>query len=132
MKSKTPLVLMEQLVMVLVFALAAALCLRCFVRSDQLSGRNALRDEAVLCAQSAAETLKSCRGDYEQAARLLDGQWDSGKVTAQTQEGCTLLILPRETDDPLLGSADIEVYCPKEHELLFGLTVAWQEVDGNG
>jgi hypothetical protein len=123
---------MEQLVMVLVFALAAALCLRCFVRSDQMSQRNALRDEAVLCVQSAAETLKGCGGDYEQAARLMNGQWDGGKVTVQAHEGCTLLILPKETDDPLLGSADIEVYCLQGNELLFGLTVAWQEVDSDG
>ena len=34
MRSKTPLALMEQMVMVLVFALAAALCLQVFVVSD--------------------------------------------------------------------------------------------------
>lgn len=34
MRSKAPLVLMEQLVMVLVFALAAALCVQVFVLSD--------------------------------------------------------------------------------------------------
>ena len=34
MRSKSPLVLMEQLVMVLAFALAAALCLRAIIWSD--------------------------------------------------------------------------------------------------
>ena len=37
MKSKASLLLMEQLVMVLVFALAAALCLQVFLRADQIS-----------------------------------------------------------------------------------------------
>ena len=37
MKSKAPLALMEQMVMLLVFALAAALCLQAFVQSDRLS-----------------------------------------------------------------------------------------------
>ena len=46
MRSKAPLVLMEQAVMVLVFALAAALCLRAFVWSDQLSRQNEARDRA--------------------------------------------------------------------------------------
>lgn len=32
MRSKAPLVMMEQMVMLLVFALAAALCLQAFVR----------------------------------------------------------------------------------------------------
>ena len=35
MRSKSPLALMEQVVMVLVFALAAALCIQVFVFSDQ-------------------------------------------------------------------------------------------------
>ena len=34
MKSKAPLALMEQMVMILVFALAAALCLQAFVKSE--------------------------------------------------------------------------------------------------
>ena len=36
MRSKAPLVMMEQMVMLLVFALAAALCLQAFVRSDEI------------------------------------------------------------------------------------------------
>lgn len=37
MRSKAPLVLMEQLVMVLVFALAAAVCLRLFVGAENIA-----------------------------------------------------------------------------------------------
>ena len=59
MKSKATLVLMEQLVMLLVFALAAALCLNVFARADEISKQTARRDEAVLIAQNAAEILKS-------------------------------------------------------------------------
>ena len=59
MRSKSPLALMEQLVMVLVFALAAALCLRVFVFSDQMSERSETVDWAVMVCQNAAETLKS-------------------------------------------------------------------------
>ena len=40
MKSKAPLMLMEQMIMLLVFALAAALCLQAFVKSEQLSSRS--------------------------------------------------------------------------------------------
>ena len=58
MRSKAPLVLMEQLIMVLVFAVAAALCLRMFVGSDNLSRRYAATDRTVLEAQAAAEQLK--------------------------------------------------------------------------
>lgn len=58
MKSKAPLVLMEQLVMVLVFALSAAVCLQVFALSGGLSRTCEARDRAVVIAQNAAETLK--------------------------------------------------------------------------
>ena len=57
MKSKIPLILMEQMVMLLVFALAAALCLQAFVKSDQMSGRSHDRDRAVTLVQEMAETV---------------------------------------------------------------------------
>ena len=47
MRSKAPLVMMEQMVMLLVFALAAALCLQAFVQSDLLSKDIASRDRAI-------------------------------------------------------------------------------------
>ena len=56
MTSKAPLLLMEQMVMLVVFALAAALCVQAFVRSDAASARNEARDEAVVLCQNAAET----------------------------------------------------------------------------
>ncbi len=58
MRSKAPLALMEQLVMVLVFALAAALCVQVFVLSSRTSRWNESRDRAVVEAQNAAELLK--------------------------------------------------------------------------
>ena len=59
MRSKASLLLMEQLVMLLVFALAAALCLNVFVRADEISRQTAVWDEATRIAQNAAEVLKS-------------------------------------------------------------------------
>ena len=47
MKSKAPLMLMEQMIMLLVFALAAALCLQAFVKSEQLSSRSENRDRLM-------------------------------------------------------------------------------------
>ena len=62
MKSRAPLVMMEQLVMVLVFALAAAVCVRIFALSDRLSLENETRDRAVAAVQNAANgSLRSLR-----------------------------------------------------------------------
>lgn len=62
MKSKAPLVMMEQMVMILVFALAAALCLQAFVLSDSLSREGERRDMAVVLCQNTAEGLKASSG----------------------------------------------------------------------
>ena len=109
MKSRASLVLMEQLAMVLVFALAAALCLQGFVRADETACRTARRDEAVVIAQNAAELLKA-GGDPETAL--------------ETGEYC-LEIRRIPTDIP--GFAQAEVRVCRGEETLFTLQTGWQE-----
>ena len=113
MKNKTSLLLMEQLIMVLVFALAAALCLTAFVKADRISRETVRRDEAVLLAQNAAQVLKATSGDVERAAETADGS------------GYRLEIEQIDTYD-LLGQAEIRVW--QEGELVFTLRTGWQEV----
>jgi len=129
-KSKTPLVLMELLVMVLVFALAAALCLQCFVLSDRLSQRSELRDEAVTAVQNAAERLKARGGSYEQAVSGLSGTWADGAL-AIPGDGFTLRITPVDSAVPLLVQAEISAYSHEDDSLLFQIVAAWQEVSGH-
>lgn len=112
MKDKTSLLLLEQLVMVLVFALAAALCLQAFVRADTISRETARREEAVILAQNAAELLKAQAGDPTQA-QALGG------------DGFRVEITRRTAPVPGLGQARIEVFY--ESELLFTLNAGWQE-----
>ena len=132
MKSKTPLSLMAQLVMVLVFALAAALCVSCFVTADRLSRRNAVRDEAVVAAQNVAETIKGCQGDYEQAATLLNGTLEHGILELCADEDFRIVVTPENSGDPLLGRARVEVCAAQDGETLVALTVLWQEVGSHG
>lgn len=115
MKSRASLVLMEQLIMVLIFALAAAMCLRILVKADRLCEETARRDEAVLLAQNAAESLKSC-GDPEEVFRMVDcGEY-------------ALEILTEPTDIP--GFAQAKVTVRYEGEELAALRTGWQEVGG--
>lgn len=72
MKSKAPLVMMEQIVMVLVFALAAALCLQTFVLSGKISKMTEAKKRAAVEAQNAAEAMKN--GDAV-SNRLYTGDW---------------------------------------------------------
>lgn len=124
MKSKASLLLMEQLVMILVFALAAVLCLQIFVYADRTSREMEIQDRAVALAQNAAETLKAC-GSLESAAELLGGTVREGTL-ALVREELTLEICQTASTIPGLSQAEIRV-ADGEH-MIFTLTVAWQEV----
>ena len=63
---------MEQLVMVLVFALAAALCVQAFAASNRMSETAAARDRAVQIAQSAAEIMQSRGGDMSPRSSVMN------------------------------------------------------------
>ncbi len=115
MKNKASLVLMELLVMVLVFALAAAACLRCFVWAFQTSQEIGQRDRAVVLAQNTAEALKARNGDIPAAQALLE-----------VPEELTLQIIKLSPEIPGLGEAEILIENDRG-ELLFSLCAAWQE-----
>ncbi len=76
MKDKTALALIEQAVMLLVFLLAAALCLRAFAWADSASRHREAADRALTQAQSAAEQIKHRKGDLEAAAASWGGSVD--------------------------------------------------------
>ena len=140
MKNKAPLALMEQLVMLLVFALAAALCLQIFVFSRQLSDYCGMRSHGITVAQNAAELLKSTGGDLEECAGIGGGTWeedcwqlalDAGwQATSSDNAKYLLSVTLAEEKIPLLGTADIAVRKITGEELV-GFSVSWQE-DGNG
>ena len=136
MKSKAPLSLMEQLIMLLVFSLAAALCLQVFVLSSQMSRRCDARNQAEIRIQNAAEILKASQGDLSQCESVLGGSvreegWEiyydaKWKETSAEQAVYQLAIRPITTDLPLLGSA--QIYAMRESDdLLSEVTVSWQE-----
>ena len=127
MRSKAPLVLMEQLVMVLVFALAAALCVQVFVLSDQTSRSHEARDRAVVAAQNAAEQLERCGGDWNGSmwGVSYDKAWQM--CEDQSQAAYHVLVTPVESSRDLLGQAQVAVYTA-EGDVLFSIPVAWQEV----
>lgn len=139
MKSKAHLVLMEQAVMLLVFALAAALCLRAFVWADTQSQNGALRDQALVQAQSAAEVVKSCGGDLEAAAEHWGGsctpsawtvRFDGDWRQTDGEGSFRLRVTPKESGLRYLGSARVEVF--QNETQLAALNVAWQEVEQGG
>ena len=142
MKNKAPLALIELVVMILIFSLAAALCLQAFVWSDLTSSRLEERDSALLQAETTAEVVKACRGDFEKAAELLmngegteeglmayfDAEWYGAD---EDDYAYCVEAIRSESGHPLLGQAEITVM-DWEGKTIFDLTVCWQEVDNDG
>ncbi|MCI8524654.1 MAG: hypothetical protein HFF17_01770 [Oscillospiraceae bacterium] len=140
MRSKAPLMLMEQMIMLLVFALAAALCMQAFVKSDQMSRGSEDRDRAVVLCQSTAETIRHCGGDMAAAAALLGTEqygadylmadyaadWTPAQGTMRYTLGAALV----ESGTDGLGQASVWVRDEAAGTELFRISVAWQETDG--
>lgn len=136
MKGKTSLTLIEQAIMLLVLALAAALCLRAFVWADTYSKENSHRDRAMTQLQNAAEVLKANHGDLSAAAETLGGQaeegvwtifWDENWVQSQSPDAFRLQATPQDSETNFLGRALLELR-QQDGTVLGSLQIAWQEV----
>lgn len=143
-RSRAPLVLMEQLVMILVFALAAAVCIRAFAAADHISHVHLETDRAVAAAEDAAETIKACSGDLSAAQGILGGTvsgetwflcYDENWNAASEEDGAyRLSVSPWEQLGKLptgLGKATVRVErtdADAAGETLFEIPVSWQEV----
>lgn len=135
MRSKASLALAELLIMLLVFALAAALCLQAFAEADRISRETQLRTQAAWLARNAAETLKACGGDRKETAAALGGTgreeallYDAdSRITPDGEKAVLALrILPLPPAQPGLEQAEISVWRKGEdRQALFSLRVAW-------
>jgi hypothetical protein len=136
MKRNASLALIEQVIMLLILIVAAALCLRAFAWSDQQSLHYTDRDRAMVELQSAAEILKTHSGDFSAAAASYGGratqtQWvldfdENWNITATsgTYRICATAIA---CDVDYLGSATLTVQ-PVVGDIFAELTISWQEV----
>lgn len=111
MRSRASLLLLEQLMMVLFFALTAAICMQAFVKADEISIHNNRQDRAVMLAQNAAELIKS---------------GESIESIPQDEE-YPMEISMEESGVEGLSRATISIGHIEEEAPLFTITVGWQE-----
>lgn len=136
MKNKAFLPLMEQILMIAVFALAAALCLQGFATAEKTSQKIQTKDHAVIAAQITAETLKNLHGDMNAAADILPATLDGDTLTViynkdgnptltSQNEDFRLIIEKKNGELPFLEYAEIRAI--SADEIIFELTVGWQK-----
>lgn len=135
MKNKTPLLLFEQIILLLVFVFAAAVCLRAFVWADVQAQENADRDRAMIEVQNAVEIAKAVRGDWMQAAAIYGGagneegwfiRYDDEWNPGPEKQPFVLRVTDIESGDALLGLARVQLW--EDEQLMLETEAAWQEV----
>ena len=72
--SKTPLFLMELVIMLLIFSVSAVICLQVFASARNISQDSRRMDAAAAEAQKAAEYWKDSRGDLQKTAHSMGGK----------------------------------------------------------
>ena len=137
MKNRASLSLMEQLIMILVFALAATLCLQGFATANQISQKTGQVDHAIHHVQNTAELLKAYGGNIDTqlpvcALPTTDGwvvyynkNWEPEEKTDHPQY--CMEIVRQNAGIKGLGQAQIKMSVMSSQSELFSLTVAWQE-----
>ena len=131
MKNKSYLLLLEQMCMILVFALAAALTLQGFALSGEMIRESRTLESASLAAQNMAEILKQSEGDLACAAEMLGGTADSAArrvICTDEENRFTLTAELTDTDNPLLGAALIRAEAA-DGGTIYSLRVCWQRRD---
>ena len=75
-KSKTTLLLMELVIMVMFFSIAAAICMNVFASAQVTADDSANRSMAGIHAQSAVDCYKAVKGDLAECVEILGGVTD--------------------------------------------------------
>ena len=135
MKNRSTLLLMEIGIMLLVFAMGAALCLYIFTQSDDISRSSRNLDIASRHVQNIAEILKSTQGDFAEAAEIIGCEY-SGSVLelhfdknwniTTTADHFRISVFGLCSDSEEMCSAKITVTEQGINSPLFTITSAWQ------
>ena len=129
-RSKAPLALMEQIIMILVFALASAVCLQAFVYSNRLSEQGQLKELSASHAQTVIEYCKASGGDLDQVCAKLSGERTERGLEVFFPED-NLRVSLEVTDAPdYIERAAVSVWQGEDgdgEEPVYSLEAAWQK-----
>ncbi len=117
MKSKSTLMLIEISVMLFVFALAAAVCLKGFSLANSISKQSEILDDAVIIANNACAILKHTSGDIDSVIESYDEK--------EYDDSFSLKVTPLDSEYEYLSKAKIDV--EYDGDVVFTVDTAWQK-----
>lgn len=99
---KTGLFLMELIIAILFFSLAAAICIQLFVKSHMISERSIALNHSILLTQNTAEIFYATNGNPEKMASLLGcGESSDTAAVADSDNASTLTLFYTDKFDRL-------------------------------
>ena len=114
-KSKTTLLLMELVIMVMFFSVAAAICMNVFASAQLTANDSANRSMAGIYAQSTVDCYKATKGDLAACAGILggfaeenalyiyfDNKWNLLDSAAGSRDGFTVWLMKPASGDILV------------------------------
>lgn len=121
-RSKSPLALMEQVIMVLIFALAAAICVQAFVTARSLSIQSKTKDKAMEICQNVAEEYKAGQPDSAPEDVCYNEEWqvDTKAVAYRVQ-----YFVENENEYHICGR--LVVMDEQKKKAVCQLRLAWQK-----
>jgi len=133
--SGSGLFLIELMLAILIFAIAAAICLRIFVTANHISTESTTLNHAVIAAQSGAECFKATMGDLHEMSELLGGVFFTLPTIELTADGRDKLVfsfdyvleITRGHSQNGLIEGDVSV-SDRAGQLIFSIPVIVKEV----
>lgn len=135
--SKSSLVLMELIIVILFFSLASTVCIQLFAKSHLLSSRTVNENHAVIHAQNLAECFLATEGDVAQIKTLFethvsdtpentvlllfDGNWKECSENDACYSAC--LVTNPEAEGLLSAEITISAYPSGSEDSIYTLTV---------
>ena len=125
-KSKAPLALIEQLIMILVFAVASIICVQGFVYANRLSQNSERKEIALEHIQEVTEYCKAKVGDWEQICDVLPGKITENGIQVMFEDEIKVVVTKKEDGNKYLQKAEIVAY-EKDGDKICGMDIAWQK-----
>jgi len=125
-RGKAPLALMEQVIMILVFALAAAVCVEAFASASLMSREGEDLQRAQNDCQTLAEYIVARDGDWQEVKGELGGKElsEGGYEFAFVDSGMKVKVKNVREED-YLARADLEAYNSQGQDV-YHRTIYWQ------
>ncbi|WP_352399061.1 hypothetical protein [Anaerotignum sp.] len=129
-RSKTPLFLMEMVIMLLVFAISAGICLKIFVEGKRISQESYQLDKACMQAQMVAEYWQRTKGNIKDTAELLQAEGNGSELflyfdenwnRAEAKEKFSLSVIIQDaTAKIIVFDGDQEIFSILSEAVMFG------------